>query len=44
MMSQPREANGTMIGANTDNSAWRKLVLPDLSAFEQIISDEGTPP
>jgi hypothetical protein len=42
MMPQSREANRSMIGANTANSAWRRLVLPDLSVSGQLISDEGT--
>ena len=42
MMREPREANGSMIGANTVNSYWRRLALPDLPVIGQLIPDEGT--
>jgi hypothetical protein len=42
MMSHPREAKLSAIGANTGNSGWRRLALRDLPVFGQLISDEGT--
>jgi len=31
-----------MIGANTGDSGWRRLAVPDLPVIGQLISDEGT--
>ena len=41
MMPGLGEAAGSMRGANTGNSAWRRLALPDPCVFGQLISVEG---